>query len=135
MANLLKISDAASLALHMMICLADSPDQFISAHEIASALKVSENHLAKVGQRLHKAGLVESVRGPKGGFRLAKEAGKITLLEIFEAIEGHSAPAKCLLGREFCERENCVMGGLVESVNREVLEYFAKTTLAAQSTC
>lgn len=135
MSNLLRISDAASLALHMMICLSEAPEKLISTHDIASALDVSENHLAKVGQRLHKAGLVEAVRGPKGGFKLAKPAEKITLLNIFEAIEGPACPEKCLLGRESCERESCIMGGIVESVNRQVLDFFAKTTLAAQSIC
>jgi len=129
MSNLLKISDAASLALHAVVIMADSPSEFLSIHEMANMLKVSEHHLAKIGQRLAKAELVESHRGPSGGFKLAKSPDKITLWDIFEAIEGQFKFGGCLLGKPVCDREECIYGGLIESVNREFYEYFAETTL------
>lgn len=129
MTNLLRISDAASLAMHAMAFLVELPQQWVSTHEIASKLCVSENHLAKVCQRLSKSGLLEGARGPKGGFRLAKPAEAITLLEIYEAVDGPLEPTQCLLGRQVCGRRKCILGGLIKTINTEVTEQFSKTTL------
>ncbi|MCF8044104.1 MAG: Rrf2 family transcriptional regulator, partial [Desulfarculaceae bacterium] len=72
MQQLLKISEAASLALHTMGLLASRPGEQVPTRELAARLKVSEAHLAKVMQRLGRAGLVRSQRGPKGGFALER---------------------------------------------------------------
>jgi len=130
MSNLLKISDAASIALHAMVMLADSQSEFLSVHDIAQKHGISQHHLAKIGQRLVKAELVESHRGPGGGFKLSKSPEQINLLEIFEAIEGPFKFGGCLLGNPACDRKECIYGGLIESVNKEFYEYFAETTLA-----
>mgnify|MGYP000879180062 CR=1 FL=1 len=128
--KMLRISDAAALALHTMAILARAPDRLISTHEIAEMLDLSENHLAKVRQQLAKAGLVDAVRGPSGGFRLAKPPEEITLMEVYEAIEGPFHPSDCLLGRPACDGRKCVLGGLVQSVNGQVRQYLTETTLA-----
>jgi Rrf2 family protein len=131
MTTMLHISEAASLALHTAAFLAAHHDRLVSTHEIAQTLGVSENHLAKVRQRLSKAGLVDATRGPHGGFRLAKPAEVITLLDIYEAVEGPIRPTSCLLGRhEPCDPSNCIFRGLADSVNRQVLDYFKSVTLA-----
>ncbi len=128
--RMLHISEAAVLAFHAMAMLARDPDRLISTHEIANSLSISENHLAKVRQELAKAGLVDAFRGPTGGFKLAKSPAEITLMEVFEAIEGPYRPSDCLLGHPACDGKNCVLGGLVESVNGQVRAYLSGTTLA-----
>ena len=137
MPSLLRISGAASLALHAMAELVRSPGDFLSTREIARELGVSENHLAKVCRQLTRAGLVEAARGPKGGFRLGKRPNEITLLDVYESIEGPLNPDECLLGRQACGSDKCILGDLVESVNRQAREYLSETTLAdlADSGC
>jgi len=130
MANLLKISEAASLALHTMVYLAANDGRLATTHEIGEVLRVSEAHLAKVLQRLAKVGLVDSTRGPRGGFCPARAAADMSLLEVYEAIEGPLTPTNCLLGTPICSGEKCILGGLLETVNRQVQEYLASTTLA-----
>jgi Rrf2 family protein len=98
MATVLRISDAATLALHTMVLLADRRERPRTAKEIASTFKVSEAHLAKVLQRLAKAGLVLSAPGPHGGFHLRDGAERTTLLQVYEAIEGPMSSTHCLLG-------------------------------------
>ena len=71
MGNLVRISEPASLSLHAAALLARRPGERTSNQEIASALHVSEHHLAKVLQQLGKAEIVRSTRGPRGGFELA----------------------------------------------------------------
>jgi Rrf2 family protein len=129
MAKLFKISDAASLGLHAMAVLATNEQTRQTLHNIASELNVSVNHLAKVVQRLVKTGLVESERGPAGGIRLARTPDKINFMQVYEAVEGPMDENYCLLGRNSCNPTDCILGGLMESVNNEVRDYFTKTTL------
>lgn len=129
MPNVFKLSEAASLALHTAVYLGSRTDRMVSAREMASALKVSEAHLAKVLQRLAREGIVRSVRGPKGGFRLARDAHQITLLEVYEAVEGPVMASNCLLGQPACGGVECILGGLVETLNNQVRDHLQRTTV------
>lgn len=130
MANLLRISDASALALHTVEVLARNPDRFVTAQDIAEQLDVSEHHLQKVHQRLSRAGVIRSARGPRGGVQLAKPPGEIRLMDIYETMEGRFDPDQCLLGRPTCARAGCILGNLSEQVNGLVKDYFSKTTVA-----
>jgi Rrf2 family protein len=130
MSSILRISEAASLALHSMVLLAASPDRLIPTREIASGLHVSEAHLSKVLQRLARVGLVKSTRGPKGGFMLGKAGDEVSLLDVYESIEGPLMPTKCLFDAQICGGEKCILGGLLETVDKQVREYLAETRLS-----
>lgn len=130
MANVLNISDAASLGMHTTAYMALDPQTPQKVPVVAEMLDVSEAHLSKVMQRLHHAGLVDSIRGPKGGYKLAVDPEKTALLEIYEAIEGPIPETHCLLGRPVCSGEECILGGMVKRVNREVRAYLAETRLS-----
>jgi len=129
MSNILKISEAVSLALHSTVFLAANPNELISTREIAAMLHVSEAHLSKVLQRLARAGIVRAIRGPKGGFKLVKPAHETTLLEVYESIEGTLIPNTCLFDSAICEGDACILGGLLETVDRQVRDYLVKTKL------
>lgn len=129
MSRVLKISEAASLALHTMVLLAANPGRTLATRDIAALLRVSEAHLAKVLQRLARSGLVNSQRGPKGGFSLAKDAHAISLLEVYEAVEGPLETRSCLLEQPVCGGD-CLLGGLLHKVASEVSSYFAQTRLS-----
>ncbi len=134
MENVLNISEAASLALHTMVLLAANRNGLLSAGRIAAALDVSEAHLAKVLQRLARGGLVSSARGPKGGFALARGADQITLLEVYELIEGPLPSSRCLLGRPICGGKRCILGRLLVSVSQQVREALAAARLSKLAT-
>ncbi len=131
MNSVLKISEAASLALHSMIILARNEYEPVSVKYMAENLCVSANHLSKVMQRLVKSGLVLSIKGNRGGFKLAAGPEDITLLDIYEAIDGKFNPSGCLLGRNTCEPHECILGNLVRSVNKQVEEHFKNTRLSS----
>lgn len=132
MQSLLKISEASSLALHSMIVLVEQHGKPVSVKEIAEILEVSANHLSKVLQRLTKAGFVSSSKGKNGGFLITKAPSQITLLDIYESIEGKFEMKSCLLGNKIChKRTSCNMGGLVKSVNNLVKNYLVKTKLSS----
>ena len=130
MSHILKISEAASLALHAVVFLAAKPGRLVPTKEIASTLHLSEAHLSKVLQRLARAGLVRSIRGPKGGFTLGKPCDRISLLDVYEAIEGPFVSSNCLLDSPVCGGEQCILGGLLETANKLVEEYLAGTKLS-----
>lgn len=125
-----KISEAASIALHGMTLLAARPNETLSTKEIAAILQVSEAHLSKVLQRLTKANLVKAIRGPKGGFLLSRTGDVITLREVYEAIDGPFTPTNCLLSSPICNGENCLLGGLLADVDRQVADYLNRTKLS-----
>ena len=129
MQNSVRISEAASLAIHTMVYLAGDPSNHYSAGRLAGVLCVSEAHLAKVLQRLTRAGLLVSVRGPRGGFRLAKGGDEITLLDVFEAIDGPFEPADCLMHDRTCGHMGCLFGDLLGDINSQVRSYFGGRTL------
>ena len=133
MSSLLRVSEAASLALHTTVFLAGNPGQTVPAREIAATLDVSEAHLAKVLQRLAKVGLVRSFRGPKGGFVLGKNEDEITLLEVYESIEGPLETSSCLFDVQACNGNGCILGDLLETVHRQVTKYLSETKLSAQT--
>jgi len=130
MADIVKISDATALALHSLVYLAHDPAERPTTTEIAKEFHVSRHHLAKVHQRLTKAGLLRSHRGPAGGVELAKDPKAITLLEIYEVMEGSMLSKACLFGKDACHRSDCVLGNLLPGLTRQVQKYFKETSLA-----
>lgn len=139
MKSILKISEAASLALHTMYFVAGIENgDLINTKDIADQLQVSEAHLRKVVQRLVKAGFIETFRGPKGGIKLAKNGENTTLMEIYEAIESPMTLSDCLLSERFCDIGQCMMSDLIVTINAKVVEYFSKTKISdfkAQAFC
>jgi len=129
MSSFVRISDAASLALHAMALLASGRAARATAKELARELGGSEAHLSKVLQRLEKAGLVRSRRGPSGGFELAANASDVTLKEVFESIEGPLRETTCLLPRRICGGA-CMLGELLRKVDSSIGERLAGTSLA-----
>lgn len=130
MASFIKMSEAANLALHASALLASAPERRVPAKEMARRLGASEAHLAKVMQRLRRTGLVTSARGPTGGFSLARDAGKISLKEIYEAIEGRIDTGRCMFGEPVCGRRKCFLGGLVRDASRMIDSRLSGTKLS-----
>jgi Rrf2 family protein len=130
MNSFLKVSQAASLAVHTMALLAGNRKRSFSAKRIASTLHVSEAHLAKVLGRLAREGFVQSTRGPGGGFILANGAEQTPLMDVYEAIEGKFSPHDCLFEARLCEEGNCIFGGLLKTINEEMKHYLAETRIS-----
>jgi Rrf2 family protein len=128
---MLRISEAAALALHAAALLASEPGEQRSTGEMARSLQVSEAHLSKVLQRLGRHNLVRSSRGPRGGWLLSADPQEVTLLQVYEAVEGPLAPSSCLLEGRHCNGQSCILGGLLEVVNRQVMDYLSSTRLAS----
>lgn len=130
MRGVLKFSTALSMAFHALAVMAANPSRYYPTGELARAISASEGHLAKVMRRLVNAGLVRSVRGPGGGFVMARQPGRINLLHIYTAVEGPFEKGACLMDTPCCHEHSCIMSELVNSVNLEVFEYLRSRRLS-----
>ncbi len=129
MLNFVALSEAASIALHSMVLIAKS-DRRLNVVEISEITGSSKHHVAKVMQRLSKEGLVSSNRGPSGGFVLSKDAHEITLLDVYEAIEGRMDVYKCPGNRTECPFDSCILGDLTNKLGGAFKDYLENKTLA-----
>ena len=102
----LKVSAKARYALRFVLDIAAHAEEgkLRTGPEIAKAQNLSEKFLSRIVIPLREKGIVASVRGTAGGFRLAKSAEDITLLEIVEAMQGPIAVLDCLLPGADCDR-------------------------------
>lgn len=130
MQSVLKISEAAAIALHAMTYVAFHSDEPATVKDIANNFGVSANHLSKVLQRLVKAGLLSSTKGPLGGFEITKKCEDITFLEIYEAIDGKINTGCCLFGKDLCNCGTCIMGDFLSKTNKNVKKFFGDKKLS-----
>lgn len=117
------------MGIHGMGLLAASHKR-MSAHDMSKILGVSEAHLTKVFQRLVREGLTLSVRGPGGGFELKVPPEKITLLQIYQAIEGITKDeSKFCSCCDNCSFSKCLFGNILKQSTTGILDYLSSTTL------
>jgi len=120
MRNLLRISEAAWLAIHALASLSFRAAP-VQVSRLAESMGASSAHLGKVMQRLARAGVVQSVRGRKGGFVLAVQPETLSVLDVWEAIDGPLRRADCLLDNACCEEPGechvrALSAGLAEEI-------------------
>lgn len=107
----MKISTKGRYALRLMLDLAlNADDELVRVKDIAERQHISEKYLEQIISPLKKAGLVRSLRGAQGGYRLAGKPGDYTVGMILRITEGGMAPVACLDDPEnLCERaQDCV---------------------------
>lgn len=126
------LSRTAEHGLRALIYLARHADAgYVSARAIAAALGAPGNYLSKVLRTLSRAGLVDSTRGPQGGFRLAMPAHEISLAVISAVLEEPAGAGRCLLGDHPCDPSNpCAAHRRWEAVRARAAETLASTTVA-----
>jgi Rrf2 family protein len=129
MSGIVKFTEASSLALHAMAILAAQPEQRVQIQAIGARLSISTNHLAKVMQRLCKVGLIESVRGRGGGFLLRRDPAEVSMLEVYEAVEGPLEICHCLFSPPKCCGD-CILGDTLATANSLVREKLSRTHLS-----
>jgi len=122
------MSEAASIAIHSMVLIARN-NEGINAVKIAEQTGFSKNHISKVAQRLVKNDLLTSVRGPLGGFTLKKSPANITLLDIYESMEGPLEIRDCPLAYEVCHFDQCLMGNVINKMTAEFKRFLKGQSL------
>ncbi len=129
MGRVISLSEASSIAIHAMVLIAKSESN-LNVNKIAELTGASRNHLAKVMQRLVKDKYVKSTRGPLGGFLLLKPADEITMLDIYETIEGEIEQTPCPLERPVCPFSKCLMGTIIYDLTDQFKKYMKAQKLS-----
>ncbi|HEY7440330.1 MAG TPA: Rrf2 family transcriptional regulator [Acidimicrobiia bacterium] len=92
----MRISDGVEWGAHCAVLLSVlPPGTALPTGRLAEYHGVPAAYLAKHLQAMSRAGLLESVQGPRGGYRLARPAAEITMLDVVEAIDGDEPAFRC----------------------------------------
>ena len=130
MAKIVNISEAVTIGIHSAILIAKENGKQVNVNRIAKITDSSKFHIAKVLQKLVKDGFLSSNRGPSGGFYLREKPESITLLQIYESIEGKLVVSRCPIGKGTCPLGACVFEDLTLRMSSEFKEYLESKTLA-----
>jgi Rrf2 family protein len=85
----MKLTRASNYTVQALGYLLEQPaDKPVASHVVAAARDIPERFLLKLLQPLVSAGILRSIKGPNGGYRLSRPAKQITLLEVVEAVDG-----------------------------------------------
>jgi Rrf2 family protein len=124
-------SRTSQYAIQTLIYIATQPPgKPILAREVAERLGVPAAYLAKIMQTLSKGNLLESFRGPQGGFCLRQGADQIDLMQVVSLTEGAGFVESCVLGLKICSDETpCPMHAKWKPIKQGVLNLLHEQTL------
>ncbi len=120
-------------ALRALVELARLPaGSWILGRELARRARIPANYLAKILLMLRNAGLVEAMRGQRGGYRLAKAPKEIFLVQVVDLFEGVRSRPGCFLGESHActDQEACSAHALWKHVRQAYLDFLTRTTIA-----
>ena len=129
----LKLSTKGQYSLKAMVDLSiHYRDDVVTISQIASRQGMSESYLEQLFPKLRKAGLVESVRGAGGGYRLARSLESVSVGDILRAAEGDLIPVECVLtsDKECSREDSCVVKYVWKKVTDSINETVDNITLA-----
>lgn len=103
----------------------------VGIKEIANGIDSPEHFLAKILQDLSRRGIVQSAKGPNGGFYLDERGLKRPLSEVVEAVDGSSIFTGCGLGLAYCSETNpCPLHNEFKAIRNQLKDLLEQTTIA-----
>jgi len=128
---MLRVTKLTDYATVVLTALAAQPDAVLSAAGLAEQAGLEVPTVAKILKPLAQAGLVSGFRGINGGYRLARPASQITLIDIVEAMEGPLGMTECSLHEGNCGIEqSCGVRANWRRINDVVADALRGVTLA-----
>lgn len=107
---MLKIGKMTDYAMMVLSMMAKEPELVLSAASLADGLQLPLPTVSKILKTLGDSGIVSSVRGAEGGYRLGKPASNINVAEVIEAMEGDLAMTECCESTNLCSKvSSCSM--------------------------
>lgn len=128
----LTFSKQGDYAIRAMLALADAePETWLSVSRISAAMAIPERILPRVMRDLGAASLVDARTGRTGGYRLARPAGTITLLEVITAADPEDDARRCVLRGIPCGSDGrCAVHDVFDEARLALNDRLAQTTLA-----
>jgi Rrf2 family iron-sulfur cluster assembly transcriptional regulator len=127
----MRLTTKGRFAVTAMLDLAlNEVDRPVTLAGISERQEISLSYLEQLFSRLRRNGLVKSVRGPGGGYRIAKPLDTISVSDIITAVDEQIDATQCG-GNENCQDEHrCMTHDLWASLNVKILEYLSGVSLA-----
>ncbi|BAB04375.1 RrF2 family transcriptional regulator [Halalkalibacterium halodurans] len=123
----MKYSKATNYALHTVLFLAAAtPSKFVGVQQLAERQEVSPTYLSKILTKLAKAGMIESVSGANGGYRLKRDWEEISFLDVIHAIEGTASLFDCDLNHG----SECLIQKVMVSAEEKMEDYLREQKIA-----
>jgi len=129
----MKLSTKSRYGLRVLLQIAlDAEKQHVvTGRELAEKQEISEPYLEQIMIPLKSSGLINTVRGCHGGYRLKKTPQEINLLDIIELFEGELNLVKCNDGKKVCSRQkNCTTSHIWDELSRALRDKARSITLA-----
>ncbi|UII57632.1 Rrf2 family transcriptional regulator [Cytobacillus spongiae] len=136
----MQYSIGVEYALHCLVYLIDTPEESpIGIKDLSHFQGVSETYLSKIFSKLSKVGIVSSVPGVKGGYKLAKSPEDITFWDVIEAVEGSKPIFQCknikdngyLFREKICSPSaSCTINIVMLAAEEKMRDYLQTKTLS-----
>lgn len=129
---MIKLSRLADYGIVILCEMAAGQADLYSARSLSEKTTISEPTIMKILKLLVKAGVVSSVRGPKGGYALKGNEQKITVLDVVQAIDGPVAITLCSEhSADACNYESqCIARGGWHQVNEAIKQKLAEFSIS-----
>ncbi len=125
------VTREADYAVRTVLYLARNSTRTTSVAEVARAMHIPKSFLAKIVQHLVRRHILVSIRGMKGGFMLAVNPSKISLLDILESIQGPTGINVCAIDSRKCRLSaTCSVHPVWVQIRKEVERRLKKQTIA-----
>lgn len=123
---MVKLSRKLEYTLMALQYMARQPEgALVTAKEISQRYEAPFEVVARCLQKLAGQGLVRSVAGASGGYQLTSKWSKVTLLELFEVIEGKAQMVRCIDGQESCEYiKKCDLVDPIARINGQMRSFY-----------
>ena len=132
---MLRLTRLTDYGILLMAEMAVDDGRLCTAAEMSELTHIPAPTVSKVLQALLATGLLESIRGARGGYRLARTANQISLREIINALEGHIALTECNLDHTDCEQmPYCSTHGNWKRINEAIRDVLENISLADMTT-
>ncbi len=127
----MRLSKTSEYALRIFSFMINDDKQVFSAKYLVNNLNIPEKYLRNLLTKLTKFNLIKSIKGRDGGFVFAKNADKITLADIVDAVEGMDKYEKCILGFDYCDESRpCALHHRWHPIKQQILDFLNNTTVA-----
>ncbi len=127
---MLKITKKVEYALIAIKHLSENPKKLSSVSDMSTTYGIPREILAKTMQALAKENIVESVKGPQGGYRNKNKTSDISLNKFFEVLEGPTAIMDCYFESGCNHLSSCNIKTPIKKINDSVRDLFNNITLA-----
>ncbi len=119
-------------AVRALCFIAKRKKDIVSVTELVKKLRIPRPFLRKILQILNTRGLLESYKGQGGGFKLARSAKKIFLVDLIEIFQGPFKLNECFFKRTICpHRRDCSLKEKIDSIERHVVSELKSITIAS----